>query len=319
MNDNKWIYLTGATGFVGRHVLSELIAQGYFVHCLISGKKFIDELRHPQVQYVEIDFLEEGFKDKINDFFSKQAASCIIHSAWYTEHEDYLTHSVNLQWVKSSKILIDAFYKHGGKRFIGLGTCIEYDFSYLNSKPLATTTPLKGNTLYALCKIAIFNYLNQLHQEKGVDYVWARLFFIYGAHDKKGRLIPYVYEQIMQNKQAVPKFGAAERDYIYVNDLAKQIASLIPNTYVGALNLGTEKASKIQEIFDSVGKLMHKKFLVIKNEVLSHNTEYEPASIVADLTEWHSITQNFEMTPLNDGLKQTVAWMREHYPITPKV
>ena len=313
MNEKKAIYLTGATGFVGRHLLSELIAQGYFVHCLISGKTFIEALRHPQVQYIEIDFLAAEFEEKVNAFFSNKAATCIIHSAWYTEHEDYLTNSVNILWVKSSKILIDAFYRHGGKRFIGLGTCVEYDFSYLNGKPIATSTPLKGNTLYAKCKIDVFNYLNQRHQEHGIDYVWARLFFIYGTHDKKGRLIPYIYEQIMQGKPAVPKFGGAKRDYIYVNDLAKQIVSVIPNTYKGALNLGTEKSFKIQEIFDTVGRIMHKKSLIIKNEVLSHNTEYEPTSIVADLDEWHQIHQDFKMTGLSEGLQHTINWMRENY------
>jgi nucleoside-diphosphate-sugar epimerase len=312
LNEEKWIYLTGATGFVGRHVLSELIAQGYFVHCLISGKKFIAELEHQQVQYTKIDFLEPDFEVKIHGIFSKQIIDYIIHSAWYTEHEDYLTNSINLQWVKSSKILIDAFYQHGGKRFIGLGTCIEYDFSYLNGKPIAISTPLKGNTLYAKCKIDVFSYLNQLCQEREMDYVWARLFFIYGTHDKKGRLIPYIYKQIMQGKPAVPKFGAAKRDYIYVNDLAKQIVSIIPNTYKGALNLGTEKAVKIQEIFDNVGRIMYKTQFIIKNEVLSHNTEYEPLSIVADLNEWRSITCDFEMTGLTEGLQQTIAWMQSH-------
>jgi nucleoside-diphosphate-sugar epimerase len=315
LNDKKWIYLTGATGFVGRHVLAELIAQGYHIYCLISGKTFIHELEHPQVQYAEIDFLAEEFEQKVNDFLSKRSITTIIHSAWYTEHEDYLTNSVNLKWVNSSKILIDAFYKHGGKRFIGLGTCVEYDFSSLNGSPIATNTPLKGNTLYATSKIAVFNYLNQLHQAQGIDYVWARLFFIYGAYDKKGRLIPYIYDQILRGKLAVPKFGGAKRDYIYVNDLAKQIASIIPNSYIGALNLGTEQAFKIQEIFDSVGRIMQKKHLIVKNEVFSHNTEYEPISIVADLKEWHSIEQDFDMTALAEGLQHTVAWMREHYPI----
>jgi nucleoside-diphosphate-sugar epimerase len=316
LNERKWIYLTGATGFVGRHVLSELISQGYWVHCLISGKNFITELEHPQVKYTEIDFLEEGFENKIDIFFSEQAADCIIHSAWYTEHEDYLTNSINLQWVKSSKSLIDLFYQHGGKRFIGLGTCVEYDFSYLNGKPIATSTPLKGNTLYAKCKIDVFNHLNQLRQEQGIDYVWARLFFIYGTHDKKGRLIPYIYEQIMQGKPAVPKFGGAKRDYIFVNDLAKQIVSIIPNKYIGALNLGTEQAFKIQDIFDCVGRIMHKKSLIIKNEVLSHNTEYEPSAIVADLKEWHQIHQDFEITGLSEGLKLTINWMRENYTLS---
>ena len=72
MNEKKEIYLTGATGFVGRHVLSELISQGYNVHCLISGKKFIEELEHPQVQYIEIDFLATGFEDKVNAFFFRK-------------------------------------------------------------------------------------------------------------------------------------------------------------------------------------------------------------------------------------------------------
>jgi nucleoside-diphosphate-sugar epimerase len=312
LSEKKGIYLTGATGFVGRHILSELIAQGYYIHCLISGKNFIDELRHPQVQYIEIDFLEEGFESTIDTFFSKQAADCIIHSAWYTEHEDYLSNSINLQWVKSSKTLIDAFYRHGGKRFVGLGTCIEYDFMYINNKPIAIQTPLKGNTLYAKSKIEVFNHLTKLQKENNINFVWARLFFIYGPYDKKERLIPYIYQQMVANHQAIPRFGGVVRDYIYVNDLVKQLVTLAHSPYQGAINLGTEGGYKIQDIFETVGKIMSKRHLVVKNDILSHNTEYEPHSMVADLTEWHGLGRDFEFTKLNEGLRQTISWMQSN-------
>ena len=307
--------MTGATGFVGRHVLSELLAQGFYVYCIISGKRLIDELQHPKVQYCEIDFLDASFETKITDLFSKQPADFIIHSAWYTEHKNYVSATVNIKWAESSKILIDAFYAHGGKRFIGLGTCIEYDFNYVNGQPISLNTPIKGSTLYAKCKIEVFNHLKNLQEKAGIDYVWARLFFIYGPYDKKGRLIPYIYEQIMLNKQAIPRFGASQRDYIFVKDLARQLVAIVRHTYQGAINMGTEHPFKIQDIFDSIGRIMHKKHLVIKNDVLSNNTEYEPYSIVADLTEWHKMNQDFEFTPLTEGLQQTVSWMRENYAL----
>jgi nucleoside-diphosphate-sugar epimerase len=312
LSDNKRIYLTGATGFVGRHILSELIAQGYFVHCLISGKNFIDELRHPQVQSIEIDFLGEDFENKIDTIFSKQAADCIIHSAWYTKHEDYLSNSINLQWVKSSKSLIDAFYRHGGKRFIGLGTCIEYDFSCTNNLPISIQTPLKGNTLYAKSKIEVYNYLTKLQEETSTNFVWARLFFIYGPYEKKGRLISYIYEQMATNHRAIPRFGGVVRDYIYVKDLAKQLVSLVQSPYCGAINLGTEGGYKVQDIFEQMGKIMSKRYLVVKNDVLSHNTEYEPHSIMADISEWRSLGHDFKFTPLTEGLRQTIVWMQNN-------
>jgi nucleoside-diphosphate-sugar epimerase len=312
MDTKNRVYLTGATGFVGRHILSELIAQGFSVHCIITGNKIIEELNHPSVQYTILDLLGEGLSEKLDTLFGKERADYIIHGAWYTEHDNYLTNNINLLWAESSKKLIDAFYKNGGKRFIGLGTCIEYDFTFVNGRPISIHTPLKGNTLYAKSKLQVFDYLNKLNIQNNVDFVWARLFFIYGPYDKKGRLIPYIYEQMAANHRAVPRFGGVVRDYIYVKDLAKQLVTLLNSSYKGAINLGTEGVYKIQDIFENVGKIMFKRHLVVKNEVLSHNIEYEPHSIVADLTEWHSLGHDFEFTPLTEGLRQTIAWMQQY-------
>jgi nucleoside-diphosphate-sugar epimerase len=57
---------------------------------------------------------------------------------------------------------------------------------------------------------------------------------------------------------------------------------------------------------------MSKRHLVVKNEVLSHNTEYEPHSIVADISEWRKLSTDFTFTSLNEGLKQTIQWMQNN-------
>ena len=66
--------------------------------------------------------------------------------------------------------------KAGVSRFLGLGTCSEYDQS---QGVLTIDTPLKPMTTYAAAKVSLFTTLSQLLPRENVSFAWIRLFYLY--------------------------------------------------------------------------------------------------------------------------------------------
>src|SRR5207253_10720522 len=170
------------------------------------------------------------------DQSSVQASHC-INAAWYTNHADYLVHDVNREWVAASLRLADAFAQAGGQRFVGLGSCLEYDVANA-AGPLAEASPLKPDTLYARCKVELFEALDR----RGLDFAWARIFFVYGPGDRGGRLVPIILDKFSRGEATGPTFGGLRRDYIHVDDLAGQLVRIALADTRGAINCGTGEA-----------------------------------------------------------------------------
>src|SRR5205085_676774 len=113
-------------------------------------------------------------------------------------HADYLTHEVNREWAQVSMRLAEAF----PGRFVGLGTCLEYDVASAEGPCIEDRTPQRGDTLYARCKLELLAAL----EARECDFAWARVFFVYGPGDRPGRLIPWMFERFARGEAAGPTF-----------------------------------------------------------------------------------------------------------------
>src|SRR5690349_3080162 len=154
------VLVTGATGFIGSAIVRRLAEEG-----------------HEAIAF-EGDLLRDGPFDPT----SLRATHC-IHAAWYTNHSDYLTHELNSAWTAASLRLAHAFSDAGGRRFVGLGTCLEYDVADAGGPCSEDETPLRPDTPYARSKLDLYEALRQ----RGDSFAWARVFFVYGPGDRPGR------------------------------------------------------------------------------------------------------------------------------------
>lgn len=294
----KRILLTGSTGFIGQHVLVELL-KSYEVHAVILPGEKTDT--QPNLTYYHLDLLDAD-RATLGKLIQDIQPQICLHLAWYTKHENYLSADVNEQWLEVSKGLADSFYQNGGQRFVATGTCIEYDLS--QATPCREdTTPLKPEYLYALCKMRLFEYLNEYYD----NFAWARVFFVYGPGDRANRLIPYIIETLDKDKVATAKYGSDCRDYILVGDLASQLVEIVGSTVAGSINTGTGKAVSIGEIFRQVADIMGKPDNVVINDIQgqSHNL------IQPDMGKFKDQVGEIQARSLREGLKETIDWFNE--------
>ncbi len=242
------VLLTGATGFVGRHILQRLEAQGHSV---------VLPLRPNWQDRISIDAtLTQTLETK--DLFSKDfnwwydaldGIDTVIHAAWYAEPGVYLTSEKNLDCLSGTLQLAKAASARKLKRFIGLGSCIEYD---LSENPLTLGTPLAPTTPYSATKVAAFHSLREWFSHEGVSFLWCRLFYLYGAGEHPKRLVPYLHEKLKNAEVADLSSGTQIRDFIDVEKAADMIVDGAFSQAEGAANICTGQGQTVRELAENI-------------------------------------------------------------------
>jgi nucleoside-diphosphate-sugar epimerase len=287
------VLLTGARGFIGHAILRRLRSDGHKVVALSS------ELGSPGAGWRQLDLLEAS-EDDIARLVEAERATHCLHAAWYTNHSDYLVADVNRDWVQASLRLEAGFRAGGGKRFAGLGTCLEYDQQGTSGRFSELSTPLRPETLYARCKRELFERLS----ERGGDFAWARVFFVYGPGDRSGRLIPLIVEGLAKGEKVAARFGGLRRDYVHVDDLAGQLARTMLAPVRGAVNTGTGAAARVADIFTLAGEIAGRPDLVEVNDLVGPG---EAEVIEADMERFRAEVGDLGTRPLRQGLAELMA------------
>jgi nucleoside-diphosphate-sugar epimerase len=240
--------LTGATGFVGRHILRELTERGQRVRVLVRNRTRLNAVAYSGLaEVVETPDLFAEAPTSLQTLVA--GADLLIHAAWYAEPGKYLTSPINVDCLEGTLRLAQAFSRAGGRRFVGLGTCAEYDVS---EGILRIETALRPDSLYAACKASAFQVLSKLLPGQGVSFSWCRLFYLYGDGEDKRRLVPYIRKQLQAGEPAQLTSGNQVRDFIEVRKAARLIVELAMGDVQGAANICTGVPTTVRELAQRV-------------------------------------------------------------------
>jgi nucleoside-diphosphate-sugar epimerase len=134
------------------------------------------------------------------------------------------------------------------------------------------------------------------------DFAWARVFFVYGPGDRAGRLIPGMLESFARGERAGPRFGGLRRDYIHVDDLARQVVRLANSNAQGPVDVGTGEAPTLSEIFAAGAAAFGRPELAAANG----ETGDQPPVIQADMSRFRNFIGEPDARPIGQGLRDLV-------------
>jgi dTDP-6-deoxy-L-talose 4-dehydrogenase (NAD+) len=248
------VCLTGATGFVGRHILSELLKSADTVRVVVRRPGDLGALAaHPQLQVVTIDDLFGATSDKLAGILA--GVDTLIHVAWYVDPRDYLHSVKNIDCLAGTVRLAHGFGEASGRRFVGIGTCLEYAAS---DQVLTADSPLRPDTLYASCKLAAYEATRHLLRARNVGFAWARLFYMHGQGESEQRLVPYIIRQLRSGRPVELTSGSQVRDFMDVVDVAREIVAVARSDVLGALNVCSGNPVTVRQVAerlaDQVGR-----------------------------------------------------------------
>lgn len=301
------ILITGATGFIGSHLARLLVTQGLEVHIIIREKsntwRIEDILPSLHIMYGDLELESE----KIEDYLQDIKPELCIHLAWYAEPGKYLNAQENLNSLQASIKLLSQLAKVGCKRFIGVGTCFEYDLSLGYLSESSATKPL---TLYAATKVALSTILKEFSFVSEIEIAWTRLFYQYGPMEDQRRLVAGTIASLMRDELMKTTKGEQVRDFLYIEDVASAIWSVARSNLTGIVNIGSGQPVTVKEIVIQLGHLLGKSHLINLGALpyRSNESMFICANnyLLKENTDW------IQKYNLQIGLEHTVKWYKEH-------
>lgn len=263
INNKKKILITGAQGFVGKHLVGYLKKGNYYKINTLS-KKFCN-LSNLKV-----------FKN----ILIKYQPNFIIHLASRTVPAIRNRKEDRLQYINTTlptKNLVDCVkYCSNLEKVIFFGTIEEYGLAELPYLEKLIPKPLSS---YGIAKLKALNYVKNNLNNK-IDYVWIRPSLIFGKNDNKKRFMGSLFYGLNFNKKIRVSINSQIRDFLYVGDLCRFVKLLIRkkkmNIKENILNLTAENWINMNYIFSYFSKNIQSKLkkLIINFDDKKHLDYY---------------------------------------------
>ena len=212
------IAVTGATGFIGRHVVAEL--ERHSISPILICQPSIDVpaalSRHPVVL---LDLRDKPAK--VFDLIDQP--DVLIHLAWGGLPNYRSLHHFEDELPAQYRFL-KALVESGLKNLLVTGTCFEYG---MQSGPLREDSEVRPDNPYGFAKDTLRRQLEYLQQVSPFNLTWTRLFYLYGEGQAEKSLLPQLKRAVERGDLLFSMSGGEQlRDYLPVADVAKHLVSL---------------------------------------------------------------------------------------------
>jgi UDP-glucose 4-epimerase len=169
-------------------------------------------------------------------------------------------------------------------------------------------SPLGPTDIYGLSKLWAEQLGDLFHRKTEIPVAVARLFNVFGPGETNPHLLP----AIIAKAQASDELGlgnlATERDYIFVEDVARGLIALARNAQAHGwitCNLGREEAIDGFELVRSVGELIDRDLRVLTDPTRVRASD-RPL-LLSDCARAHSLLDWYPQTSLREGVRAAIA------------
>jgi len=312
------IIVTGAAGFIGSHLVEQLLQQGKEVIGIDDFNDYYDpvlkrnNISHlqdsPGFQLIEgnIQFLEWHLLLKNVEIIYHQAAQAGVRASWGQNFPTYVERNINA----TQTLLEAAKYAKSLKKFIFASTSSIYgDAEMLPTHEGVCPQPISP---YGITKLAAEQLCSLYYKNFGIPFVGLRYFSVYGPRQRPDMGFHKFFKAILEsNPITIYGDGHQSRDFTFVGDIisANLAAATIPEAVGQVFNIGGGSRVSLSEVLKTMEEIVGT--TIKKNYVETAMGDARHTS--ADVSKAKQILNYKPKIPLVDGLTQEWNWIQSLY------
>lgn len=315
----RQVFVTGADGFIGSHLVEQLVETGARVRALVYYNSWneLGWLRDvPTDLRREVEVLNGDVRDAERVRQGVAGAEYVFHLSSliaipysYEAPRSYVETNVLgalnvLQACRESNVLT---------RLVHVSTSEVYGSA--QTVPITEDHPLAGQSPYSASKIGADKLAESYHLSFGLPVVTARPFNTYGPRQTARAVIPSIASQLIAGVTTL-KLGALTptRDFNFATDTAAGILalSLCPEAEGQVVNIGSGEEWSIQQVVDLLMEITGRRVVLETDEARIRPQKSEVNRLVADPSRIRQLTGWKSRVPFRTGLKRTVDWIARH-------
>ncbi|MDO8467193.1 MAG: NAD-dependent epimerase/dehydratase family protein [bacterium] len=311
LSEPKAVLVTGATGFVGSHLVQRLTNEGYQTHILLRTKsdpwRIADIL--PKLKAHNVDLTDrEGLvklMEEVRPNFIFHLATAGVYGGKSLPDQDLL--KINLGGFLN---LVEATNDLEYSLFVNTGSSSEYG---PKNEAMKEGDVCQPSNMYGITKLAATLYGQAVAATHKKPIVTLRLFSPFGSHDDAKRFMAIAVSGGIKNEELILSNPTAVRDFIYIDDVIDaylQCMSKAEALRGQVLNIGSGIEIGIPSLCEKlkeIGKFTN----TIRKEPGQPRLGESP-SWQADITKAKKLLGWQPKRSLEEGLEKTITWFREN-------
>jgi nucleoside-diphosphate-sugar epimerase len=235
--------VTGATGFIGRHLVRKLLRNGHQVIAVARNLERAKELEW----FAEVSFIQADLHLNCRHVIEKMdEIDVLIHLAW-PGLPNYQGSFHIFKNLKSDLDFLKASIESGLSHIVVAGTCLEYGLQTGALNEGMDTNPI---TPYGFAKDSLRKSLQFFQKEHNFTLQWMRLFYMYGEGQNPKSLLSQLDKAIEEKRKSFDmSIGTQLRDYLPIESVAKNICVAVENPSInGVINCSSGKPISVLDL-----------------------------------------------------------------------
>lgn len=303
------VLVTGGAGFVGSHIVDELLDRRHeviVIDNLSTGRK--ENLPHKRngknFRFYHADIVDERTVESI---FEKHRPDVVCHQAaqgsLLRSHEKPV-YDADVNIIGTLHVL-QAARKFGCTRFVMASTMAVF--------PNSCEVPIESMTVsperpYGISKACAERYV----ENWGMKWAILRYGNVYGPRQVpigENQLIARLFSFLVLGHPMFSIYGDGEntRDFVYVGDIVRANRIVIEEGIGGIFHLGTGIEYSVNDIVNYIGNMYGYTIKSIKHD----SSKYEPRRLRVESHRTHLLAGYRPTTQLTEGLEMTCRWWRQ--------